>query len=352
MSICELERPAFADSYAVAGRSICVEARDESAAEAFRRYFDGWHVERLTPTRTHEASARILLRTGEEPPRAPGSFEAFEVAGGGVCRTDGRTYFFEVDGSTVRVGPESPALVEVWIGSGRASNRTGDGAWNGACASARLVFNASVTAMRRCGLYELHAAGAVEPETGAGVLFVGPSGSGKSTTATQLAAAGWRYLSDDTLLLCDAGERVEARALRRVFAVTRPTTATRALAGREEFLSAPAHFDPHKMRFEPESVFPGGFRESCAPGLIFFPTLTREPESVTRRLPQAEAMARLIRMCPWAGYDRPSARAHLGVLARLARQAEAHELRAGTDLLGDPAHASDFFGARVRGAAR
>lgn len=343
MAICELERPAFAYSYAVAGRSIYVEARDASAAAAFQSYFDGWHVEKLARASAHEASARIVLRTNEEPPRAPVSFEAFEVASGGVCRTDGRTYFFEVDGSTVRVGSESPALVEVWIGSG--------GGANGACASARLVFNASMAAMRRCGLYELHAAGAVEPETGAGLLFVGPSGSGKSTTATQLAAAGWMYLSDDTLLLRDADKRVEARALRRVFAVSQPTTATRALAGREEHLRAPAHFDPHKLRFEPESVFPGGFRESCAPRLVFFPTITREPESHTRRLSQAEAMARLIRMCPWAGYDRQSARAHLGVLALLARQAEAHELRAGADLLGDPAHASAFFGARVRGAA-
>ncbi|HVF66766.1 MAG TPA: hypothetical protein VM914_03830, partial [Pyrinomonadaceae bacterium] len=68
MSICELERPAFADSYAVAGRSICVEAGDESAAEAFRSYFDGWHVERLP--RARDTSARILLHTGGEPPRA------------------------------------------------------------------------------------------------------------------------------------------------------------------------------------------------------------------------------------------------------------------------------------------
>ena len=342
MAICELERPAFADSYAVAGRFICVEAQDEAAASAFRRYFDGWHVEPQTLARG--ADARIVLHTDEEPPRAPRAFDAFEVAGGGVCRTDGRTYFFEAEDSTVRVGPDSPALVEVWLGRGGAAD---DGK-----ALARLVFNASMTAMRRCGLYELHAAGAVEPSSGAGVLFIGPSGSGKSTTATQLAAAGWQYLSDDTLLLCDAGGRVEARALRRVFALSRPTAASGALAGREQFLSAPVPFDPHKMRFEPQSIFPGGFRESCAPRFIFFPTLTREPESGTRRLSQSEAMARLIRMCPWAGYDAPAARAHLGVLARLARQAEAHELRAGTDLLGDSAHMSAFICARVHGATR
>src|SRR4051812_15284133 len=237
MDICELERPAFADFYAVAGRSICIEAREESAAEAFRRYFVGWHVEPLlraslcNDTNAPHADARIVLHSDEEPPRAPESFDSFEVAGGGVCRTDGRTYFIEADGSTVRVGPDSPALIEVWTGRGLAASN--------AAASARLVFNASMTAMRRCGLYELHAAGAVEPLSGAGVLFVGPSGSGKSTNATQLATAGWQYLSDDTLLISGAGERVEARALRRVFAVSRPTIASGVLSGREEVLNTP-----------------------------------------------------------------------------------------------------------------
>jgi hypothetical protein len=345
MAICELERPAFADFYAVAGRFICVEAEDESAAAAFRQYFVGWHVEALGGGTDARPDARIkVYADGETAPPSPDAFDSFEVAGGGVCRTDGRTYFIETDGSVIRVRGESPTTVEVWMGEGRTSR---EGA-----AAARLIFNASMTAMRRCGLFELHAAGAVEPEGGAGVLFVGPSGSGKSTTTTQLAAAGWRYLSDDTLLLCDSGERVEALALRRVFAVTEPTVSTSALAGREEFLTDPVPFDPSKVRFEPQTVFPGGFQQSCAPRAIFFPLITRETESRTRRLSQAEAMASLIRICPWAGYDKPAARAHLGTLAKLARQAEAHELLAGTDLLGDPAKASSFFNARLGGAAR
>jgi hypothetical protein len=206
--------------------------------------------------------------------------------------------------------------------------------------------------MRRCGLYELHASGAIEPETRAGVLLVGPSGSGKSTALTQLAAAGWRYLSDDKLLLFDSGECVKARALRRVFAVTRPTVESTALAGSEQFMREPAPFDPNKTRFEPQSIFPGGFVESCEPRFIFFSTLTREPESGARALTQTESMARLIRICPWAGYDRPAARGHLDVLARLAKQAEAYELRAGTDLLGDAEYTSDFFKSRVHGASR
>jgi hypothetical protein len=60
-------------------------------------------------------------------------------------------------------------------------------------------------------------------------------------------------------------------------------------------------------------------------------------------------MRALLRNCPWACYDRGAAAAHLGVLAGLARQAAGYELRAGTDLLGDAAHASRFMRARGEG---
>src|SRR5215213_3327807 len=180
------ERPAPASFYAVAGRFICVEAFEPEAAQLFRRYFAGWHVSALEASADAEPDATIVVGCGPIP-GAPRGLETFETAGGGVCHTDGRTYFFESNGSAVRVRAESPRRVEVWFGSGAAAQER--------AAVARLIFDASMTALRRCGLFELHGAGVVEPETGAGVLVVGPSGSGKSTLATQLARAGWRYLS-------------------------------------------------------------------------------------------------------------------------------------------------------------
>ena len=208
-----------------------------------------------------------------------------------------------------------------------------------------------MTALRRCGLFELHGAGLVEPESGGGLLFVGPSGSGKSTLATQLASAGWRYLSDDSVLLHARGPRVEALALRRQFAVTEPTVAAGLLGGFEELLHEPAPFDPLKRRFEPQEVFPEGFSESCDPRAVFFPVVTHEPGSSSRRLSQAETMRGLIRMCPWACYDRGAAAEHLSVLAALARQAAGFELRAGTDLLGGADYAAGFVRAAARGEA-
>ena len=339
----QLGRPAFAETYAVAGRFIYVEAGGREAAQLFRRYFDGWHVSALGGAEAPAPDARVVVRGGDAP-AAPRGLETFETAGGGVCHTDGRDYFFESNGSVVRVLGESPRRVEVWFGEGAAAR--------GRAERARLIFDAAMTALRRCGLFELHGAGLVEPETGAGVLVVGPSGSGKTTLATRLAGAGWRYLSDDSLLLHARGARVEARALRRQFAVAEPTVAAGLLEGFEDRLSEPAPFDPLKRRFEPQEVFPGRFAEACAPRAIFFPAVTHEEASTARALTQAETMRQLLRVCPWACYDRPAAAAHLGVLAGLARQAAGYELRAGTDLLRDAGHASSFLGACVRGESR
>jgi hypothetical protein len=335
------ERPAPASFYAVAGRFICVRADEREAALLFRHYFAGWHVSALEGAADAEPDATIVVVPGDVP-EAPRGLETFETAGGGVCHTDGRTYFFESNGSAVRVSAESPRRVEVWFGSGAAARER--------AARARLIFDASMTALRRCGLFELHGAGLVEPESGEGVLVVGPSGSGKSTLATQLVGAGWRYLSDDSLLLHERGASVEARALRRQFAVTEPTVAAGVLKGFEDRLSAPVPFDPLKRRFEPQQIFPERFAEVCIPRAIFFPSVTGEASSTTRRLSQAETMRSLLRVSPWACYDRGSAAAHLGVLAALARQAAGYGLRAGTDLLGDAAHASRFM--RARGAGQ
>jgi hypothetical protein len=345
MAICELGRPAFADTYAVAGRFICVEARAARTAELFRHYFAGWHVAPLPDAPPHDdagasVDAVISVHTGEEPPAAPHWFETFETAGGGICHTDNRSYFFRSNGSAVSVGGDSPKRVEVWIGDGRAAREKE--------ALARLIFDASMTALRRCGLFELHGAGVVEPESGAGFLIVGPSGSGKSTLATQLANAGWQYLSDDTLLLYEFGHGVAARALRREFAVTEPTVAAGLLDGYEDHLTAPVSFDPQKRRFEPQAVFPDRFAESCVPRAVFFPIVTPEPSSRARALSQAETMSRLIRMCPWACYDRPAATAHLGVLAGLARQAAGFELLAGRDLIADATFAAGFLRSLAR----
>jgi hypothetical protein len=332
------ERPALANSYTVAGRSVFITADDSWSAELFERHFAGWHFSRTVQALPPEASATISVRVAP-PPAIPDGLEVFEIASGGLCHTDGQVYYFENDGSIIRVGADGAPLVEVWVGENPSARR--------GAALARLVFNASMAAARRCGLFELHGASVVEPSKRAGVLFVGPSGSGKSTLTTQLAFAGWGYLSDDSLLLCSQGRVVEAHALRRAFSVAEPTINAAGLADFGNVLTEPLPFDPLKRRFDPRALFPEGFAESCVPAALFFPVVTGERLSRTEPLARTEVMALLLRMCPWACYDRPAAHEHLQVLSRLAQRCVAHRLLAGRDLFGNAGLTAEFIAARV-----
>ena len=332
-------RPALVSFYTVAGRSICVEAEGAWAAELFERHFSGWHFRRSAASPEPSATIQVF---DAPPPRLPLGLESFEVASGGRCYTDGLTYHLACDGSLVSVGCGAASTVRVWAGA-RESSR-------GEAALARLVFNAAMAAARRCGLYELHGACVVEPARGAGALFLGPSGAGKSTLTAQLASAGWGYLSDDSLLLYAKGEAVEVHALRRAFSLTERTISAGGLAGFEYALEGPVPFDPSKRRFDPLELFPEGYAEVCQPSALFFPSVAHEPASRAERLGQREAMALLIRMCPWASYDRQAARGHLEALSRLARNCRAYRLRAGADLLGDAARTARFVAALLRTA--
>lgn len=327
-------RPALASFYAVAGRSICVEVEEAWAAKLFDLHFSSWHFKRSDATSNPFASIEVFNTT---PPKLPLGFESFELPSGGRCHTDELTYHIAYGDSLITVGGGAASSIKVWIDGRESSQRE--------AALARLVFNAAMAAARRCGLYELHAAGVVEPACGAGILFLGPSGAGKSTLTAQLASAGWGYLSDDSLLLYENGKSMEVHALRRAFSVTEQTISAGSLKGFEDSLKGPVPFDPLKRRFDPLEVFPGGYAESCAPSAIFFPTVTNEPSSRAERLGQREAMELLIRMCPWASYDRAAARGHLGALSRLVRSCNAFRFHAGTDLYGDAARTARFVAA-------
>jgi hypothetical protein len=341
--VSDSSRPALAKSFTVAGRSVRIEAEDEWGLSLFERQFSATHFQPL-PSDTDPARDAVITVFGEgsAPPPVPAGLETFEVALGGLCHTDGHTSILHTDDSIIRTGGDAFGGVEVWVGSTPRARELG--------ALSRVVSAAMMTALRRCGLFEIHGAGVVEPSSGVGVLLVGPGGSGKSTLAAQLAAEGWGYLSDDSLLACANGTSVETHALRRHFAVTEPTLAAGGLAGLDPEQTEPLPLAPLKRAFEPQTVFPDRFLGACRPEALFFPVVTLEPESRTEPLPQFEAMSRLMKLYPWACYDRATAREHLDVLTRLVRQCESYELRAGRDLFGDAPRTARFISARLRGS--
>ena len=297
------DRPASQAFYSVAGRLLFIESLDFRLRNLIELLFGGWQ---LTPVSVPDrlADIRISFSCGETPLELPRHLNQFEIAEGGRCYTDGADFYLELRDSVVHLVNGRPVVVNVSLAELPEPRDP---------LLARVASFAVCAALRRFGLFDLHSAGVVNPESGKGVLIVGPSGNGKSTLALQLALAGWPYLSDDELLLSLVDGEVEARGFRSFFAVR---------SG-----------EPFKNCFEPEIVFGSQRRAEAAPGSLLFIRLSGEEKSQLSKLTQAETMARLIRACPWATYDTAIAGANLQVLSALARQATGFDLSAGRDLL-------------------
>jgi hypothetical protein len=304
------DRPASQSFYEVAGRLLFIECIDRRLGLLIEQLFSGWQLAPVSfPGRSPDI--RIQFLRGALPD-IPQNLDRFEIAEGGQCYTDSADYYLAFGNAMVHVQDGSAA---VWI-DGLPGSRD--------AVLARAASFAVCAALRRCGLFELHAAGLVHPRNEQGVLIVGPSGSGKSTIALQLATAGWPYLSDDELLLSVDGGVVEARGFRSFFAVRDGTSGD------------------FKSCFEPDAAFGSIRRLSAAPGVLLFISLAGEETTRLAPLMQTETMTRLLRACPWATYDTAIAAANLELLSKLARQTRAFDLFAGRDLLM-PGFAADLL---------
>ncbi len=332
-------RPALQRFYRVAGRFLLVAADDIWSAEAFSRFFDGWYFSPSDAGDGLNPDAVIRINRRQPLPQLPPDLQSYELPGDGYCHSDGTAFYIEFGSSLIALTGDCSSEVEVWLGAESEGDST---------VLASVVSFAVSSALRRCGVYELHSGGVSEPDSGKGALIIGASGSGKSTLTLQLASVGWGYLSDDVLLLHEVKGLVEAWGLRRDFAVTEETLAASGIQQLKVGVGGPHQaFDSDKRRLPPGELFPTGHVAQCAPSTIFFPVITGEPESRVELLSQAEAMSRLIRMCPWASFDECSAGGHLRLLAQLVRQCRSFEVFAGRDLLNDPTLAARLIRERV-----
>lgn len=303
------DRPACQSFYEVAGRLLFIESIDLRLGNLIERLFAGWQLMPVAfPDRSPDI--RIEFFCNSPLPEIPYDLNRFEIADGGQCYTDGADYYLALGKALVRVQTGSAG---VWVGELPGAKDP---------VLARATSFAVCAALRRYGLFELHAAGMINPDSERGVLIIGPSGSGKSTLALQLAKAGWPYLSDDELLLSLVDGAVEARGFRSFFAVKDD--------------------GDYKTCFEPDSALGFERRLSARPGVLLFTSLSGEEVTRLDRLTQTETMARLLRAGPWATYDTAIAAPNLELLSKLARQTSAFDLFAGTDLLR-PGFTSDLL---------
>ncbi|HEX8557024.1 MAG TPA: hypothetical protein VF668_02925 [Pyrinomonadaceae bacterium] len=321
--------------YEIAGRLLRVEADAEWASRFAEGYLSGLHLTASPHGDEHSPDQTIQIGAGPRP-AIPSGMYVFEVPGG-FCHAGGGGYFVDLGYALVTVRGGDDKTVSVWVEGGV-----------GARALITVMAYAVPAALRRCGLFDLHAAGMVEPSGERGFIFPGKSGSGKTTLAMRLGAAGWRYLSDDMVLVSGGAGGLEVRGMRRLFQASAETLAGHELPLLREALGITVPSSPDKRCVDPATLFPGQFNSSASPRVLCFAEVTRSPESRIEPIGKAEAMSRLLALCPWARYDVVAAREHLEVLSGLARQCETWALSAGRDLLSDPLKASNMLMAHGR----
>ncbi|MEP6635332.1 MAG: hypothetical protein ABJB97_01310 [Acidobacteriota bacterium] len=315
-----------------------IEARGDWEAQWVAGFLSGFHlVETATPADSRSALTLRVERA--TPPVVPSGMQGFEI-NHGVCQTDGQQYFLTVDGSLVRIGEPKGRLVDVWFGLTSHARHP--------IALVNVFSYALQAALRRVGVYDLHAASAVDPSAGNGALFVGASGSGKTTLTLRLIECGWRYVSDDMVVMRETPAGVEVEGLRRLFAVAPMSLVGVSGERLSAALGQPVASDQSKRTLDPQVVFPDRRAVHCLPRLLFFPRITAEPETTIALLPARGAMQQLLRHCPWATYDVHSAPDYLRMLARLANQCRAYELLGGRDLLLQPNRTADLLAPYMR----
>jgi hypothetical protein len=313
--------------YLVAGRTLLIEVFDELTQHAVSEVFSGWffhlvppHIaadQNATPHIAADQIATIRIHRGPGLPTIPSDLPSFEITCGGKCFTDDSCYYLKFDDALVLFS--TGMHVELWLRETLDSSSS---------LFVQLLSQALAPALRRCGVFEVHSAGVILPESKSAIMLAGASGSGKSTLTTQLASLGWSYLSDDILLLTEVREELHLQAFRRFFALTADTLAAVGLPN--------GKVTDLKHRLIPQDHFSLAPVEQSEPGAIVFPTIRKQRESQMKALTTGETMSRLLRLCPWASYDKWTSLEHLRILGRLANSANGFELLAGTDILNDP----------------
>ena len=192
--------------------------------------------------------------------------------------------------------------------------------------------------LRSHRIYHLHAAAVVSPNDKL-FLFCGAQRSGKTTLTTALGIAGWKPVSDDSLLIQADGSGAKLTALRKSFHVSNEILSKWSqLAG----IASQKH-DPDR---------------SCVAGLEFFgtvklaeevfpaidylvlPQITGADSSRLEKITMGEAILRLAEQSMFFQIWPEQTKQQMNLLVQLARQATCYRLLSGKDICNDPHRAA------------
>lgn len=280
-----------------------------------------------TPVHPAGSVLRVLPST-DAPPAAPSTRRTLSL--GSVDTW--------VDGDTARLSGGAEAWGAVALDAGVAELRVAEATADSQAALWALYSSCTLSAallLGRMGRALAHAA-AVAPPDGPAWLLVGDARAGKTTTCANLTAAGWRYLSDDHVVLFrDEDGRAAVEGWPRAFHLDEGYDAG-APTGR-------------RGSDDPRARWPGRWRRTAPLAGMLFPRVEADAPTALERAQPGTALAGLLRQSPWLLADRAGAPRVLDLL-RDAALLPAHGLRLGLDTYQAPARLAEVV-AEADGAA-
>ncbi|MBI5664181.1 MAG: hypothetical protein HZC49_03680 [Nitrospirae bacterium] len=179
-------------------------------------------------------------------------------------------------------------------------------------------------------LYSLHSSALYH--NGTGYLFSGDSGSGKTSAALGLVAHGFKYVSDDVVLLEEVKGEIIAHSLTKTFNIDRLLGSRFPGIVKEENLPSESGA---KVTVNIEQVVPGSFVPRLRPDVMIFLKITSNGKSRIDPLNQFEVFRALLKQTLLAA-DKEVSQNQIQTLGKLVRQVRGFELLRGRDICEDP----------------
>jgi len=179
-------------------------------------------------------------------------------------------------------------------------------------------------------LYSLHSAALYS--NGVGYIFSGESGSGKTTTSLSMVSEGFKYASDDAVLLEEVNGDIIAHSLYKTFNIDRDLAEHFPDVVKEEDIPVKKGA---KVSIDISKIFSDSFIPYLKPDVIIFPRITTDDKSQIYPISQTEVYMRLLKQTVLA-VDKEVAKNQLKAIGKLVKQMQGFDLLSGRDVYENP----------------